>query len=47
MDRIEKYKEIKHKVPKVLMKEAKGQSIENGKRSEGGGEGETENDLRS
>lgn len=39
MDRIEKYKKIKHKAPKVLMKEGKGQSIENAKRSEGGGEG--------
>ena len=44
MDRIEKYKEIKHKAPKVLMKEGEGNLL---KMVREVGKEETENDLRS
>jgi len=46
MDRIEKYKEIKHKAPKVLMKEGEGNLLKMVREVREVGKEETENDLR-
>lgn len=45
MDRIEKYKEIKHKAPKVLMK-GEGNLLKMVREVREVGKEETENDLR-